>query len=159
MDTALTLVIALLILLLVLCLMFYVVTQQDLRAIHQRLSAMDTPAAKPVSQRTAEVVRRERSEAHDKLVLIEASLSTQPREQLSADELATYESSRRTIQARNAELRRTQDWLGLPYDLEWTEVQERLPKLCALYREAVNAALGQEAGQEGAASPGTDAAR
>jgi uncharacterized membrane protein YdfJ with MMPL/SSD domain len=143
MNTALTLVIVLLIVLLVVCLMLYVGTQQDLRVIQQRLSAMDTPA-KPANQRTAEVVRRERSEAHDKIVLIEASLSTQPREELTADELATYENSRRIIQARNAELRRTQDWLGLPYDLEWSQVQERLPKLCGLYRKAVTAALGQE---------------
>lgn len=150
MNTALILVIVLLVVLLVVCLMFYAVTQQDLRAIEQRLSKMDAPA-KPATQRSAETVRRERSEAHDKIVLLEASLSTQPREELTADELATYENSRRIIQARNAELRRSQDWLGLPYDLEWSQIQERLPQLCDLYRKAVSAALGQE--QEAGQSP------
>ncbi len=56
MDTALGFVIALLVVLLVLFLLFYVVTQQDLRSIHARLVSLYSPA-RPESQRLVEAVR------------------------------------------------------------------------------------------------------
>ncbi len=145
MDTALGFVIALLVVLLVLFLLFYVVTQQDLRSIHARLVSMDPPA-RPESQRSVEAVRLEKSAAHDKIVLLEADLATNPREALTPEELSTYEESRRIILARNMELKRMKDWMGLPFDLEWTDIQQRLPKVTGLYRQAVTEATEQEAG-------------
>lgn len=147
MSTAFTLVILLLVILLVLmaaAVLMYYFTQQDLRNISARLSALDAP--KPASGRSPEVVRRERSAAFDTLVMLEASLNTQPREQLEPEELEVFETARRAIKASNAELKRLQDWMGLPYDLEWPDVKRRLPKAAALYRKAVEAAIAEGQG-------------
>jgi len=142
MNLALALVIALLLVLVVLCLLFYMVMQQDLKAIRDKLGTLEAPSAPPPS-RTAETIRRERSAAHDKIVLLEASLSTQPRDGLTPEEMAAFEDARRVIRACNAELKRTQAWLGLPFDLDWPEVQARLPKLNGLYTQAIKQALGE----------------
>jgi hypothetical protein len=150
MNTALTLVIVLLVLLLMLlgvALLMYYVTQQDLRNLSSRLGALDTPKSPP--PRSPDLVRRERSAAFDRLVLIEASLSTEPREALNVEEQETFEEARRVIKNCNAELQRLQDWMGLPFDLEWTEFMARLPRLMPLYRKAVDESLkedGQSAG-------------
>ena len=149
MSTALTLVIILLVLLLMLlavALLMYYMTQQDLKTISARLSNLDT--AKPTPSRSPDAVRRERSAAYDKLVMLEASFSSEPRDALSNEDVEVFESSRHAIKACNEELQRQQDWMGLPYDLEWKDVQERLPRLIALYRKAVEEAM--KASEQGA---------
>lgn len=144
----LTLVIVLLILLILLLLasvLLYYFTQQDLRNIAERLNTLDT--AKPqAAPRKAEGIRRERSAALDKLALLEASFSATPREDITPEELETYEECRRAIKTSIAELKRSNEWMGLPFDLEWAEVQERLPRLTGLYRRAVEAALKEAEG-------------
>lgn len=142
MSTAPVLVYFLLLVLLALIvagLLMYYFTQQDLRNLSARMAVLDTP--KPASSRTSDTVRRERSAAFDRLVMLEAGLSSQPREELGPEDMEVFEAGRHTIKSCNAELQRMQDWLGTPYDLEWVEVKERLPQLTALYRKAVEASL------------------
>lgn len=146
MSTALTLIIILLVLLLMLlavALLMYYTTQQDLRNISTKLSVLDVP--KPAAARSPDAVRRERSAAFDRLVMLEASFNTQPRDQLSPEEMDAFEEARRVIKSCNAELQRLGDWMGLPYDLEWSDVKERLPRITPLYRQAVEASLKEEA--------------
>jgi flagellin-like hook-associated protein FlgL len=87
MSLTLTLVIALLIVLIILmsvALMLYHLTRQDLQALSGRLNALDTAKARP--PRNSDTVRRERAAAFDKLVMLEASLNGQERDQLTAEE-------------------------------------------------------------------------
>lgn len=142
MDTALIVVILLLTFLLVLVILLYFYTQQGFRDLSTRIT-VDPAAvgASAKSQRNPESVRRERSVAHDKLVLLEAELSISPREALSPEDIETFEASRKTIKACNDSLKTMGNWIGLPFDLEWVEIQQRQPQLNALYRKFVESTL------------------
>jgi hypothetical protein len=138
MDTALTVVILLLTLLLILIVLLYFFTQQGFRDVVSRLGnagAGPVPVAAPA--RSADAIRRERSVAHDQLVLIEADLSVNPRDALTPEEIESFEGARKSIKLCNAELKKMGQWMGLPFDLEWVEIQQRQPKLNELYRKFV----------------------
>ena len=139
MDTALTVVILLLTLLLVLIVLLYFFTQQGFRDLVSRIAVQQAPPAPPPTQRSADSVRRERSVAHDQLVLLEADLAVNPREDLTAEEIESFEGC-------NAELKKMNQWMGLPFDLEWPEIQVRQPKLNELYRKFVEAQIAKAEG-------------
>ncbi|MEI7783321.1 MAG: hypothetical protein WCK08_02985 [Betaproteobacteria bacterium] len=143
MDTALTVVIILLTLLLVLILLLYFFTQQGFKEVVARMGVAGSPAAQAAAEprRNADAVRRERSVAHDQLVLMEADLSVNPREALLPEDIESFESSRKSIKICNAELKKMGQWMGLPYDLEWVEIQQRQPQLNELYRKFVESTL------------------
>jgi hypothetical protein len=157
MDTALIVVILLLTFLLVLVILLYFYTQQGFRDLVMRIGqdtgSAQAQAATSKGARNPDAVRRERSVAHDKLVLLEAELSVNPREALTPEDIETFESSRKAIKACNDSLKTMGNWLGLPFDLEWVEIQQRQPKLNELYRQFVEqtvekAEQGQAAAQE-----------
>jgi hypothetical protein len=143
MDTALTVVIILLTLLLVLILLLYFFTQQGFREVVARMGSVPAPAAQAAAEpkRNADAVRRERSVAHDQLTLLEADLSINPREALMPEEIESFEASRKSIKICNAELKKMGKWMGLPFDLEWVEIQQRQPQLNELYRKFVESTL------------------
>lgn len=143
MDAALTVVIILLTLLLVLILLLYFFTQQGFREVVARMGGAPVPAAQVTaeSKRNPDAVRRERSVAHDQLTLLEADLSINPREALMPEEIETFEASRKAIKVCNAELKKMGQWMGLPFDLEWVEIQQRQPQLNELYRKFVESTL------------------
>jgi hypothetical protein len=146
MDTALTVVILLLTLLLVLIVLLYFFTQQGFRDLVSRIAVQQAPPAPPPTQRSADSVRRERSVAHDQLVLLEADLAVNPREDLTAEEIESFEGARKSIKVCNAELKKMNQWMGLPFDLEWPEIQVRQPKLNELYRKFVEAQIAKAEG-------------
>jgi hypothetical protein len=146
MDTALTVVILLLTLLLVLIVLLYFFTQQGFRDLVARVAVQQAAAAPPPSQRSADSVRRERSVALDQLVLLEADLAVNPREELSTEEVENFEGSRKSIKVCNAELKKMNQWMGLPFDLEWHEIQQRQPRLSDLYRKFVEAQVAKAEG-------------
>jgi hypothetical protein len=135
MDTALLIVILLLMLLLICFLLFYFFTQQSLRDITARLNIALLPAAPP--KKNSETIRRERAFAHDQLVLLEADLTNNPREELTPEELASIDQISKTIRTCIAQLKKSDDWIGLPFDFEWTDILARLPNINALYRKAI----------------------
>ncbi len=144
MDTALTVVILLLTLLLVLIVLLYFFTQQGFRDVVARIAVGGAGGPVPVavqSQRSADAVRRERSVAHDQLVLLEADLAIEPREALTTEEVEAFEASRKAIKTCNAELKKMGQWMGLPFDLEWVEIQQRQPKVNELYRVFVESQI------------------
>jgi hypothetical protein len=157
MDTGLIVVILLLTFLLVLVILLYFYTQQGFRDLVSRIG-QDAAVAQAQAQagtgkaaRNPDALRRERSVAHDKLVLIEAELSVSPREALTPEEIETFESSRKSIKACNDSLKTMGNWLGLPFDLEWVEIQQRQPNLNELYRKFVEQTLEKaEQGQSAA---------
>ena len=128
-----TLLVISLILMLVCVGLFYMFTQQRLGEISSRLASLQTQSA----FRSAETVRRERAYCHDALVVLEADLSNNPREDLTPDELAVIDKSRSKIKACIDELKRSGDWIGMPFDFEWAEMLDRLPAVNRLYRRAV----------------------
>ena len=134
MDTALLIVILLLMLLLICFLMFYFFTQQSLRDITARLNAALQPA--PAPKKNADAIRRERAFSHDHLVLLEADLTNNPREDLTPEELASIDQINKTIGACIAELKKSDEWIGMPFDFEWIDILARLPRVNALYRKA-----------------------
>jgi hypothetical protein len=144
MDTALTVVILLLTLLLVLIVLLYFFTQQGFRDVVARMAVSGAGGPAPAaaqSQRSADAVRRERSVAHDQLVLLEADLAIEPREALTTEEVEAFEASRKAIKTCNAELKKMGQWMGLPFDLEWVEIQQRQPKVNELYRVFVESQI------------------
>jgi hypothetical protein len=135
MDTSLLIVILLLMLLLICFLLFYFFTQQSLRDITARLNIALQPA--PVPKKNADSIRRERAFAHDQLVLLEADLTNNPREELTPEELASIDQISKTIRTCIAQLKKSDDWIGMPFDFEWTDILARLPRVNALYRQAI----------------------
>ncbi len=135
MDTALLVVILLLMLLLICFLLFYFFTQQSLRDITARLNIALQPP--PTPKKNAESIRHDRAFAHDQLVLLEADLTNNPREDLTAEELASIDQISKTIRTCIAQLKKSGDWLGIPFDFEWADVLARVPKVNALYRKAI----------------------
>ena len=133
MDVAILVVILLLVL--VCFLLFYFFTQQSLRDITARLNIVLQHSHPP--KKNSESIRRERALAHDRLVLLEADLSHHPREYLSAQELASIDEISQSIRNCIAELKKSGEWVGLPFDFEWTDILARLPKVDALYRKAI----------------------
>ena len=142
MDTSLLIVILLLMLLLICFLLFYFFTQQSLRDITARLNIALQPTAPP--KKNSESVRRERAMAHDQLVLLEADLTNNPREELTPEELASIDQISKTIRTCIAQLKKSDEWIGLPFDFEWTDILARLPKVNALYRQAIAAEVDPE---------------
>ncbi len=135
MDTALLVVILLLMLLLICFLLFYFFTQQSLRDITARLNMALQPH--PVPKKNSESIRRDRAIAHDQLVLMEADLTNNPRDDLTAEELASVDQISKSIRISIAELKKLGDWMGLPFDFEWADILARVPKVNALYRKAI----------------------
>jgi hypothetical protein len=97
--------------------LFYVFTQQSLNDISSRLNRLQPTA--PVA-RTPDVIRRERAYSHDQLVLLEADLSTTGREDLTEGEVQDIDKARKKIKICVDELKASGDWIGLPFDFEWT---------------------------------------
>jgi hypothetical protein len=116
--------------------LFYVFTQQSLNDISKRLTKMQTTAP---AARTPDVIRRERAYSHDQIVLLEAELSTSGREDLTEAEIQEIDKARKKIKLCVDELKASGQWIGLPFDFEWTEILDRLPQVNALYRKAIAA--------------------
>jgi hypothetical protein len=129
-----TFVLFILFFMLICVVLFYVFTQQSLNDISSRLNRLQ-PAA-PVA-RTPDVIRRERAYSHDQLVLLEAELSTTGREALTEGEIQDIDKARKKIKTCVDELKASGDWIGLPFDFEWTEILDRMPHVNSLYRKAI----------------------
>jgi hypothetical protein len=131
MTTFLPLVTLLLILALICFLLYYFYIQQSLAVISHQLVSLQTPQAQP---RGPDLIRREKAYRHDQLVLLEADLSNYPRAFLNEEEMAVVEVARKTIKHCIDELKVSGEWLGLPFDFEWSEMVDRVPKVISLYR-------------------------
>jgi hypothetical protein len=120
--------------LLICVVLFYIFTQKSLNDISNRLQRLQsaTPTA-----RTSDVIRRERAYFHDQLVLLEADISTTGREDLTEVEVVEIDKARKKIKICVDELKASGDWIGLPFDFEWTEILDRLPNVNNLYRKAI----------------------
>jgi hypothetical protein len=116
--------------------LFYFFTQQSLNDISKRLNKMQKPER---ISRTPDAIRRERAYSHDQIVILEAQLITEGREDLTEAEMQEIDKARKKIKSCADELRALGDWIGLPFDLEWNDILDRLPVLNRLYRKAIAA--------------------
>ena len=110
--------------------MIFSYTQQSrrLQAIQAQLSKIED--SKP------EILRQERAQWLDPLVLMEVSLNQSPNPQLDEAMLQQIEAAREAIKGLNERLMAAREWMGPPFDLEWAEYLERMPTLKRLYLAA-----------------------
>jgi hypothetical protein len=116
--------------------LFYVFTQQSLNDISARLTKLQKPEK---VTRTPDAIRRERAYSHDQIVMLEAQLINEAREDLTEAEMQEVDKARKKIKSCADELKAVGDWSGLPFDLEWNDILDRLPVLNGLYRKAIAA--------------------
>lgn len=114
-------------------LVFYFQTQQSLRDITDQVGKLQPHA----TLRSPNAIRLERAAHQDRLVLLEADLNQSPRDILSEIELTQVDQAREAIKLCNDELKHTGEWIGLPFDFEWTEIFSRLPTLKSRYAASV----------------------
>ncbi len=131
MTTFLPLVTLLLILAMMCFLLYYFYIQQRLETLSRQLANLQTPQA---SARGPDLIRREKAYRHDQLFLLEADLTNYPRELLNEEEMAVVDVARKNIKLCIDELKQSGDWLGLPFDFEWSEMVDRVPQVISLYR-------------------------
>lgn len=99
---------------------------------------LDKLQAQARSAHACTVLRNERARCHLELQALEAEIGTSGRIALSAEQIKTVEVNRATIKSCVETLKRAGDWLGLPFDLDWVDMLERLPHLDALYRSSLD---------------------
>jgi len=126
----------------------YYLTLQNLAAVKREVDKLRTQAD---DARASAVLRNERARCYQQLLALESGLQSQPRESLGAEELAMVDINREEIRNCVEALKRSGNWMGLPYDLDWQDMWENLPALQKLYRVTAVQEAGQ--GIAGTASP------
>jgi len=114
-------------------LIFYFQTQQSLKDIADRVGQLQPQMV----LRSPNVIRQERAVCQDRLVLLEVDLTQNQRENLTEEEIQQVELTRDAIKRCTDELKQTGDWMGIPFDFEWTEMFNRMPILKSLYWTSV----------------------
>jgi len=113
---------------------------------------LDKLQAQSRAAHACSLLRKERARCHLQLQSLEAELTAHERTALSAAEIAAVDLNRKTIKNCVEALKNAGDWLGVPFDLEWVDMLERLPRLNLLYRASLdNGGLPTDVG--GAPSP------
>ena len=126
----------------------YYLTLQNLAAVKREVDKLRTQAD---DARASAVLRNERARCYQQLLALDSGLQSQPRESLGAEELAMVDINREEIRNCVEALKRSGNWMGLPYDLDWQDMWENLPALQKLYRVTAVQEAGQ--GIAGTASP------
>jgi type VI protein secretion system component VasK len=110
--------------------MIFSYTQQSrrLQAIQAQLSKIED--SKP------EILRQERAQWLDPLVLLEVSLNQSADPKLDEPMMLQIEQARDSVKSLNERLMASRDWMGPPFDLEWAEYLDRMPTLKRLYLAA-----------------------
>ncbi len=106
--------------------LLYVLIQQRLNDISERLSKIQTPAGKKPLRSTNDV-RRELAAARDPLAVLEAKLVADSRDEMSPEEIHTFEQARNKIKASIDKLKQSGDWVGVPFDLNGRNCKRGCP--------------------------------
>ena len=150
MDNFLLLVTGVLFILLAGFLIFYFQTQQSFQEITDKLEEIQHPHGSMLS---SETLKRELAMHHDKLVLLEADISKNNRESLTEEELKMFDVARHQFKASIAGLKSSGEWVGLPFEYEWTEMLDRLPNVLGLYRKSESDKRAKELEQSQGVAP------
>jgi len=107
--------------------MIFSYTQQS-----RRLQAIQAQLAK-IEDSKPEILRQERAQWLDPLVLMEVSLNQTDRPALDEAMLQQIEQAREAVKSLNERLVASREWMGAPFDLDWAEYLDRMPTLKRLY--------------------------
>ncbi len=114
---------------------FYYLTLRNLAHIRREVDRLQIRAR---AERASGMLRAERSRCQQELQALETDLGMTERNALTPQELTLVDNHRRSIKECVDALKNAGDWLGLPFDLEWVDVLQRLPRLQALYRASLD---------------------
>ena len=114
---------------------FYYLTLQNLAHIRREVDRLQIRAR---AERASSMLRAERSRCQQELQALETDLGARERSALTPQELTLLDNHRKSIKECVDALKNAGDWLGLPFDLEWVDVLQRLPRLNALYRASLD---------------------
>ncbi len=110
--------------------MIYSYTQQA-----SRLQAIQEQLAK-IEESKPELLRQERAQWLDPLVMFEVQLSQSSNPKLDDAMMQQVQLAREAVKSLNERLMASREWMGPPFDLEWAEYLERMPTLKRLYLAA-----------------------
>ena len=113
---------------------FYYLTLQNLAAVRREVDKLRNQAD---DARASALLRNERARCYQQLKGLEADIQARQRDSLSNEETAMVELNREEIQNCVNALKKSGNWMGLPFDLDWQEMWDKLPQLRALYRSTV----------------------
>ena len=118
---------------------FYYLTLQNLAAVKREVDKLRDQAD---DARSSALLRNERARCYQQLLALESAIQGGQRDRLSSEEMAMVELNREEIQNCVNALKKSGNWMGIPFDLDWQEMWDKLPQLRALYRAQ---AMGQDA--------------
>ena len=113
---------------------FYYLTLQNLAAVKREVNKLRDQAD---DARSSALLRNERARCYQQLLALEADIQARQRDSLSNEETAMVELNREEIQNCVNALKQSGNWMGLPFDLEWQDMWDKLPQLKNLYRASV----------------------
>lgn len=105
----------------------------QLREIQAKLSRLSKANTADKTPPDAEALRIERAGIIDPLVLMEVSLGQAGSPELTEEQFQQIDSARTSIKSISEQLKTAEEWMGPPYDLEWIEQLDRMPRLKAAY--------------------------
>ena len=104
----------------------------QLRQIQDKLSKLSKGNEAPLNP---EGLRIERAGIVDPLVLLEVSLGQSDSVELTEEQLQQIDVARSNIKKISEQLKSAEEWMGPPYDLEWVELLDRMPRLKIAYQK------------------------
>jgi hypothetical protein len=106
----------------------------QLRDIQTRLDMIDNVS--PQTGKDPDTLRFDRIQLMDPISLLETQIHAENRDSLTEEELQLISSAREGVKAISEQLKTSEEWKGAPFDLEWFEYLDRLPRLKSLYLRA-----------------------
>ena len=104
----------------------------QLRQIQDKLSKLSKGNEAPLNP---EGLRIERAGIVDPLVLLEVSLGQSDSVELTEEQLQQIDVARSYVKKISEQLKSAEEWMGPPYDLEWIELLDRMPRLKIAYQK------------------------
>lgn len=124
--------VALAFVILALCVAMIFAYSQQARRLHDIQAQLSK-----IEDSKPELLRQERAQWLDPLILLEVQLSQSAETTLDEAQLQQIEAARDAVKSLNERLVAAREWMGPPFDLEWAEYLDRMPNLKKLYVETV----------------------
>jgi len=113
---------------------FYYLSLQNLASIRREVDKLHAQAT---VARSSTMLRNERARCQQQLAGMEAALLASNQSALNSQEVSQVGDTALEIKNCNQALKNAGDWMGLPFDLEWVDMLDKLPRLNALYRASL----------------------
>ncbi len=127
-------IIAMLLLVMIILAALHFQQSGQLRDIQDRLMEIDEAAMQ--AKKSPDSLRLDRTQLLDPLSLLEPQLHAEGRDSLTEEELQMIASAREGVKGITEQLKQSEEWMGAPFDLEWGEYLDRMPRLKKLYLRA-----------------------